>query len=77
MIFNYGIAYGGGRIAISCPLAKALAKMQDRCIHRYPESYGSDDRIHACLSELSVPLTKEPGFHQIDLRLNLFWPSCG
>ncbi|CAA0154335.1 unnamed protein product [Arabidopsis thaliana] len=65
--FSYGMAYGGGGFAISYPLAKALEKMQDRCIQRYSELYGSDDRIHACMSELGVPLTKELGFHQIDL----------
>lgn len=32
---------------------------------RYPELYGSDARIHVCMSELGVPLTKEPGFHQV------------
>ncbi|OMO78811.1 hypothetical protein CCACVL1_14090 [Corchorus capsularis] len=65
--FSYGMAYGGGGFAISYPLAKVLAKMQDRCIQRYPGLYGSDDRIHACMAELGVPLTKEPGFHQYDV----------
>ncbi|TYI54875.1 hypothetical protein E1A91_D11G103100v1 [Gossypium mustelinum] len=65
--FSYGMAYGGGGFAISYPLAKALAKMQDRCIQRYPGLYGSDDRIHACMAELGIPLTKEPGFHQYDV----------
>ncbi|XVF22503.1 hypothetical protein REPUB_Repub12eG0178100 [Reevesia pubescens] len=65
--FSYGMAYGGGGFAISYPLAKALAKMQDRCIQRYPGLYGSDDRIHACMAELGVPLTKEQGFHQYDV----------
>ncbi|TYH38745.1 hypothetical protein ES332_D12G131000v1 [Gossypium tomentosum] len=69
--FSYGMAYGGGGFAISYPLAKALAKMQDRCIQRYPGLYGSDDRIHACMAELGVPLTKEPGFHQYDVFGNL------
>ncbi|KAJ6393643.1 hypothetical protein OIU77_022972 [Salix suchowensis] len=46
------------------PLAKALVKMQDRCIQRYPGLYGSDDRMQACMAELGVPLTKEVGFHQ-------------
>jgi hypothetical protein len=65
IVYNYGMAYGGGGFAISYPLAKALAKMQDRCIERYPGLYGSDDRIHACMSELGVPLTNERGFHQV------------
>ncbi|XP_061356717.1 uncharacterized protein LOC133301118 [Gastrolobium bilobum] len=65
--FSYAMAYGGGGFAISYPLAKELAKMQDRCIQRYPALYGSDDRIHACMAELGVPLTKEAGFHQYDV----------
>ncbi|KAL9372926.1 hypothetical protein Peur_035170 [Populus x canadensis] len=72
IVYNYGMAYGGGGFAISYPLAKALAKMQDRCIERYPGLYGSDDRIHACMSELGVPLTKERGFHQNDFYGNIF-----
>lgn len=63
--FSYGMAYGGGGFAISYPLAVALSRMQDRCIHRYPGLYGSDDRMQACMAELGVPLTKEPGFHQV------------
>ncbi|KAF8379565.1 hypothetical protein HHK36_029005 [Tetracentron sinense] len=70
--FSYGMAYGGGGFAISYPLAKALDKMQDRCLHRYPELYGSDDRMQACMAELGVPLTKEVGFHQYDVHGNLF-----
>lgn len=65
IFFSYGMAYGGGGFAISYPLAKALHKMQDRCIQRYPGLYGSDDRMHACMAELGVPLTKETGFHQV------------
>ncbi|PVH32467.1 hypothetical protein PAHAL_9G403800 [Panicum hallii] len=63
LIFSYGMAFGGGGHA----LAEELAKMQDGCLHRYPALYGSDDRIHACMSELGVPLTRHPGFHQCDL----------
>ncbi|KAG2331055.1 hypothetical protein Bca52824_002235 [Brassica carinata] len=69
--FSYGMAYGGGGFAISYPLAKALEKMQDPCIERYSDLYGSDDRIHACMAELGVPLTREPGFHQFDVYGNL------
>lgn len=70
--FSYSMAYGGGGFAISYPLAKALEKMQDRCMMRYPELYGSDDRIQACMAELGVPLTKEIGFHQVLLLLSSF-----
>ncbi|KAE9595478.1 hypothetical protein Lalb_Chr17g0339221 [Lupinus albus] len=71
--FSYNMAYGGGGIAISYPLALALEKIQDRCIQRYPGLYGSDDRIQACMSELGVPLTKERGFHQVSHLF--FWVS--
>ncbi|RZR72631.1 hypothetical protein BHM03_00015229 [Ensete ventricosum] len=63
--FSHSMAFGGGGIAISNPLAEALAGMMDECIERYPRLYGSDDRLHACVSELGVPLTREYGFHQV------------
>jgi hypothetical protein len=66
---SYGMAYGGGGFAISYPLARDLAQVQDDCLHRYPHLYGSDQRVQACLAELGVPLTKEPGFHQVGYRL--------
>ncbi|CAN4100915.1 unnamed protein product [Withania somnifera] len=68
IFFSYEMAYGGGGFAISYPLAKELEKFQDRCIQRYPGLYGSDDRIQACMAELGVPLTREPGFHQAPRR---------
>lgn len=67
--FSYNMAYGGGGFAISYPLAKAIEKMQDKCIQRYPYLYGSDDRMQACMAELGVPLTKEVGFHQVCFEL--------
>ncbi|KAJ0111658.1 hypothetical protein Patl1_00490 [Pistacia atlantica] len=70
--FYYGMAFGGGGFAISYPLAKALEKTQDRCLLKYSSLYGSDARIHACLSELGVPLTREQGFHQFDLHGNIY-----
>ncbi|KAF7836473.1 UDP-glucose:O-linked fucose beta-1 [Senna tora] len=66
--FSHSMAYGGGGIAISHPLAKALSETLDECIERYPKLYGSDDRLHACITELGVPLTWEHGFHQWDIR---------
>lgn len=71
--FSYGMAYGGGGFAISYPLAKALEKMQDKCIQRYPGLYGSDDRMQACMAELGVPLTKELGFHQVSYCFLVFF----
>eukprot|EP01018_Ginkgo_biloba_P032236 Gb_23734 [translate_table: standard] len=71
LVYSYGMAFGGGGFAISYPLAQALEKMQDSCLERYSYLYGSDARVHACLAELGVPLTKEPGFHQVDVRGDL------
>ncbi|PRQ16802.1 putative N-acetylgalactosaminide beta-1,3-galactosyltransferase [Rosa chinensis] len=68
--FSHSMAFGGGGIAISYPLAKALSEIQDECLERYPKLYGSDDRLHACITELGVPLSREPGFHQYDIRGN-------
>ncbi|ESW29020.1 hypothetical protein PHAVU_002G037400 [Phaseolus vulgaris] len=68
--FSHSMAFGGGGIAISQPLAKALSEMLDECIERYPKLYGSDDRLHACITELGIPLTWERGFHQWDIRGN-------
>ncbi|KAB1215608.1 Beta-1,3-glucosyltransferase [Morella rubra] len=63
--FSHTMAFGGGGIAISRPLAEALSNIQDDCLNRYPKLYGSDDRLHACISELGVPLIREHGFHQV------------
>jgi hypothetical protein len=70
---SYGMAFGGGGFAVSYPAAAELAKaFDDRdgggCLDRYRDLFGSDERVHACLSELGVPLTREPGFHQLDFR---------
>lgn len=73
IFFSYAMAYGGGGFAISYPLALELEKMQDRCISRYPGLYGSDDRIQACMAELGVPLTREPGFHQVIISDYIYW----
>ncbi|KAK4256228.1 hypothetical protein QN277_009122 [Acacia crassicarpa] len=68
--FSHSMAFGGGGIAISHTLAKALSDILDECIERYPKLYGSDDRLHACITELGVPLSWEHGFHQWDIRGN-------
>ncbi|CAM6051787.1 unnamed protein product [Sphagnum compactum] len=70
--FSYNMAYGGGGFAISYPLALALSKFQDSCLHRYPQLFGSDDRMHACITELGVPILKNPGFHQFDVYGDAF-----
>ncbi|XP_010250871.1 PREDICTED: uncharacterized protein LOC104592979 [Nelumbo nucifera] len=68
--FSHSMAFGGGGIAISYPLAEALSNNLDECLERYPKLYGSDDRLHACITEIGVPLTREHGFHQWDIRGN-------
>ncbi|VVB02543.1 unnamed protein product [Arabis nemorensis] len=70
IVHSYAMAYGGGGIAISYPLAVELVKILDGCIDRYASLYGSDQKIEACISEIGVPLTKELGFHQVDVRGN-------
>eukprot|EP00250_Pteridium_aquilinum_P022245 c25332_g2_i1 orf=212-1735(+) len=70
--FSHGMAFGGGGIAISYPLAEILSKMLDECLERYTSLFGSDDRLHACITELGIPLTKEAGFHQFDVHGNAF-----
>ncbi|XP_058773835.1 uncharacterized protein LOC131648059 [Vicia villosa] len=70
--FGFGMAFGGGGFAISASLANVLSKVFDSCIERYSHLYGSDARVFSCISELGVGLTYEPGFHQVDLRGNIF-----
>ncbi|KAJ3678343.1 hypothetical protein LUZ60_002146 [Juncus effusus] len=65
---GFNMAYGGAGIAISYPLARVLARVLDSCLQRYPHLFGSDGRLSACLAELGVELTYEPGFHQIDMH---------
>lgn len=69
---SFDMAFGGGGFALSHSLARALAGVFDSCLMRYPHLFGSDARIFSCLAELGVGLTHEPGFHQVDIRGNLF-----
>ncbi|KAK9084896.1 hypothetical protein Sjap_025307 [Stephania japonica] len=66
--YSFDMAFGGGGFAISAALGKVLATVLDGCLMRYGHLYGSDARVFACLAELGVGLTREPGFHQVDLR---------
>ncbi|CAO2198552.1 unnamed protein product [Urochloa humidicola] len=68
LMHAYGMAFGGGGFALSYPAAAELAGAIDGCIDRYRDMFGSDERVHACLSELGIPLTREPGFHQLDFH---------
>ncbi|XP_076900081.1 uncharacterized protein LOC143554112 [Bidens hawaiensis] len=66
-LLSFSMAFGGAGFAISYPLAKTLAKVLDSCLERYPHLYGGDERIWSCLAELGVGITREAGFHQMDL----------
>ncbi|KAJ7981323.1 Protein of unknown function (DUF604) [Quillaja saponaria] len=70
--YSFNMAFGGGGFAISHSLATVLARVLDSCLMRYGHLYGSDSRIFSCLAELGVGLTREPGFHQVDMRGSLF-----
>ncbi|XP_041026469.1 uncharacterized protein LOC121266731 [Juglans microcarpa x Juglans regia] len=70
VIHSYTMAYGGGGYAISYPLAVELVRVLDGCIDRYAHFFGSDQKVQGCLSEIGVPVTKELGFHQVDIRGN-------
>ncbi|KAK7339686.1 hypothetical protein VNO77_20367 [Canavalia gladiata] len=72
VIHSYKVAYGGGGFAISYPLAVELARILDGCINRYAQLYGGDQKVQACIGEIGVPITKELGFHQMDVRGNPF-----
>uniref|UniRef100_A0A1D1YSL4 Beta-1,3-glucosyltransferase n=1 Tax=Anthurium amnicola TaxID=1678845 RepID=A0A1D1YSL4_9ARAE len=72
VMHSYGMAFGGGGFAISSAAAAELARVLESCLDRYNYFYGSDQRVQACLSELGVPLTREPGFHQLDVRGDTF-----
>ncbi|XP_051121551.1 uncharacterized protein LOC127244968 isoform X2 [Andrographis paniculata] len=64
----YGMAFGGGGFAVSYPLAAGLVSEIDGCLDRYHYFYGSDQRVWACVAEFGVGLSREPGFHQTDIR---------
>ncbi|KAL5794009.1 hypothetical protein ACOSP7_002603 [Xanthoceras sorbifolium] len=70
--YSFDMAFGGGGIAISHSLARVLARVLDSCLIRYAHLYGSDSRVFSCLVELGVGLTHEPGFHQLDMRGDVF-----
>ncbi|KAK6943619.1 Protein of unknown function DUF604 [Dillenia turbinata] len=72
VMHSYNMAYGGGGFAISYPLAAELVRVLDGCLDRYASLYGSDEKIQACLSEINVPITRELGFHQVDVRGDIY-----
>ncbi|XP_047266582.1 uncharacterized protein LOC124897611 [Capsicum annuum] len=69
VVSNFGnsfqMAFGGAGYALSYPLAQAVAKNMDTCIKSYPNVYGSDHMLQACIADLGVTITLEKGFHQV------------
>lgn len=53
-ILSQEMAFGGGGYAVTVPLAAALANSIDECLERYPELWGSDQRVAICVAELGV-----------------------
>ncbi|XP_057768559.1 uncharacterized protein LOC130988647 [Salvia miltiorrhiza] len=68
---SFDMAFGGAGYALSYPLAKALAANMDACLKRYPTLYGSDHIVQSCVADLGVSITREYGFHQIDLHRDI------
>lgn len=68
---SFEMAFGGAGYALSYPLAKAVVKNMDVCIKRYSTAFASDFIMHSCIADLGVPLTRERGFHQIDLHRDI------
>ncbi|XP_022140605.1 uncharacterized protein LOC111011216 [Momordica charantia] len=71
-VFDFEMGFGGAGFAITQSLAESLRKVFDSCLERYPHLYGSDSRVQYCVAELGVKLTHEAGFHQVDLKGNIF-----
>ncbi|KAL6284400.1 hypothetical protein ACE6H2_015329 [Prunus campanulata] len=65
---SFDMAFGGGGVALSYPLAATLATKLDECIERNPYLWSSDFILYSCLADLGVDRTQEKGFHQIDLH---------
>ncbi|KAL5973443.1 hypothetical protein ACLOJK_030093 [Asimina triloba] len=68
---SFGMAFGGAGYALSFSLVKTLASFLDDCLKRYQDLFTSDHFIYSCVTEMGVSLTREPGFHQIDLHGNM------
>ncbi|KAI3788081.1 hypothetical protein L2E82_00726 [Cichorium intybus] len=67
-LFSFTMGFGGAGVALSYPLAEALAKNLDVCLNKYRKLHGSDQILQSCVSDFGVSITQEKGFHQIDLH---------
>ncbi|KAK1298529.1 hypothetical protein QJS10_CPB14g01632 [Acorus calamus] len=68
VVTSYEMGFGGGGFAVSRPLAAELAGAMDGCLYRYAGMYCGDMRVQACVGEIGVTLSRELGFHQMDIR---------
>ncbi|EPS64375.1 hypothetical protein M569_10400, partial [Genlisea aurea] len=69
--FSFDMAFGGGGIVLSRPLAAALARDMDDCLVRYAASTSADLITMTCIADIGVNLTPHKGIHQGDLHGDL------
>ncbi|CAN6865422.1 unnamed protein product [Brassica oleracea] len=65
--FGFNMGFGGGGYALSYALVEALVVKLDECVEKYHFIWAVDQIQSFCLADLSVDLTLEKGFHQVDL----------
>nr|XP_027122549.1 uncharacterized protein LOC113739524 [Coffea arabica] len=66
--FSFNMGFGGAGIALSYPLAKALAKDMNGCLRRYAHMNTFDIIAMYCISDLGVNLSPQKGLHQVDMN---------
>lgn len=65
---------GGGGVALSRPLVQALVEHASHphslasCLVRYAPDFGGDKKLALCVADAGGMFTREPGFHQLDVR---------
>jgi hypothetical protein len=66
------MAYGGGGAVMSRPVVEALTGSDvvnlRTCRKKYERVDTGDDKLARCIADLGVPFTRQPGFHQVDIR---------
>ncbi|XP_075091487.1 uncharacterized protein LOC142171697 [Nicotiana tabacum] len=67
-VHSFNMAFGGGGYVFSYALVEAMVDNLDICIKRYPTYYGGDRILQSCVADLGVSLTRQKGFHQMDLH---------
>ncbi|KAL7749039.1 hypothetical protein RI367_005690 [Sorochytrium milnesiophthora] len=61
------IAFGGGGTALSRAMVEEVVPDYEKCLEKFKNIYGGDDRLGRCVAEAGYKLTREPGFNQFDL----------